>query len=65
MEQRQKDSRRVPEITDPDTLVPTDHLLRRIARGMDYARLYEKLLPYYRHDDGDRFCLWNVCTRRT
>ena len=52
MEQWQKDSRRVPVITDLDTLVPADHLLRQIDRVMDYDWLYEKLSPYYCHDNG-------------
>ena len=52
MEQWQKDSRKVPVITDLDTLVPADHLLRKIDRVMDYDWLYEKLSPYYCHDNG-------------
>ena len=51
MEQWQKDSRKEPVITDLDTLVPTDHLLRKIDRMMDYDWLYEKLSPYYCHDN--------------
>ena len=52
MEQWQKNSRRVPVITDLDTLVPADHLLRQIDRVMDHDWLYEKLSPYYCHDNG-------------
>ena len=40
------------EITDVDALVPKDHLLRKIDRVMDYEWLYERLEPYYCHDNG-------------
>ena len=39
-------------IIDLDTLVPKDHLLRRIERVMDYDWLYEQLAPLYCHDNG-------------
>jgi transposase len=35
-----------------DTLVPQDHLLRKIEKVMDYDWLYERLSPYYCHDNG-------------
>ncbi len=35
-----------------DALVPKDHLLRKIERVMDYDWLYERLSPYYCHDNG-------------
>ena len=52
MEQWKKDSRREAVITDLDALVPKDHLLRKIERVMDYDWLYERLDPYYCHDNG-------------
>ena len=52
MELWKKDSRKEPVITDLDALVPADHLLRKIDRIMDYEWLYEKLSPYYCHDNG-------------
>ena len=52
MELWKKDSRKEPVITDLDALVPVDHLLRKIDRVMDYEWLYEKLSPYYCHDNG-------------
>ena len=52
MENWRKDNRREPVITDVDTLVPKDHLLRKIDRVMDYEWLYERLEPYYCHDNG-------------
>ena len=52
MEEWKKDARRVPVITDLDALVPKDHLLRKIEKVMDYDWLYERLDPYYCHDNG-------------
>jgi len=52
MEDRRKDARREPVITDLDALVPKDHMLRKIEKVMDYEWLYERLDPYYCHDNG-------------
>ena len=52
MEQWRKDARREPIIIDIDSLVPADHLLRKIEKVMDYEWLYERLDPYYCHDNG-------------
>ena len=52
MEEWKKDARKEPAITDLDTLVPGDHLLRKIEKVMDYEWLYEKLSPLYCHDNG-------------
>lgn len=52
MENWKKDSRREAVITDLETLVPKDHLLRKIEKVMDYEWLYEKLDRYYCHDNG-------------
>ena len=52
MEQWRKDARREVVFTDIDALVPKDHLLRKIERVMDYDWLYERLDPYYCHDNG-------------
>ncbi len=52
MKQGQKNARRVPVITDLDTLVPADHLLHQMDRVMDCVWLYEKLSPYYCHVNG-------------
>ena len=52
MEQWKKDSRREAVITDLEALVPKDHLLRKIEKVMDYEWLYERLDPYYCHDNG-------------
>lgn len=52
MENWRRDARREPVITDLDALVPKDHLLRKIEKVMDYDWLYERLEPYYCHDNG-------------
>ena len=52
MEQWRKDARKEPIIIDIDSLVPADHLLRKIEKVMDYEWLYERLDPYYCHDNG-------------
>ena len=46
-----KDGRRDVMITDLDTLIPQDHLLRKIEKVMDYDWLYERLSPYYCADN--------------
>ena len=38
-------------VVDIDMLVPKTHLLRKIEKVMDYDWLYEKLEPYYCHDN--------------
>lgn len=52
MEQWRKDARREAVIIDLEALVPQDHLLRKIEKVMDYEWLYERLSPYYCHDNG-------------
>ena len=52
MEQWRKDARRETIIVDLEALVPQDHLLRKIEKVMDYEWLYERLDPYYCHDNG-------------
>ena len=52
MEQWKKDGRKEVVIADLDELVPKDHLLRKIEKVMDYDWLYERLAPYYCHDNG-------------
>jgi transposase len=52
METWKRDARREPVITDIDALVPQDHLLRKVESVMDYEWLYERLSPYYCHDNG-------------
>ena len=52
MEEWRKDARHEPIIVDLEALVPKDHLLRKIEKVMDYEWLYERLDPYYCHDNG-------------
>ena len=52
MEDWRKDARHEPIIVDLEALVPKDHLLRKIEKVMDYEWVYERLDPYYCHDNG-------------
>ena len=52
MEDWRKDARHKPIIVDLEALVPKDHLLRKTEKVMDYEWLYERLDPYYCHDNG-------------
>ena len=52
MEKWKKDARKEAMVVDIDMLVPKTHLLRKIEKVMDYDWLYEKLEPYYCHDNG-------------
>lgn len=52
MEGWRKDARHEPIIVYLEALVPKEHLLRKIEKVMDYEWLYERLDPYYCHDNG-------------
>ncbi len=52
MERWNMEKRREVAIIDLDALVPENHLLRKIERVMDYEWLYERLEPFYCHDNG-------------
>ena len=52
MEAWKKDARREVVMVDIDTLVPKEHLLRKVEKVMEYDWLYERLSPYYCHDNG-------------
>ena len=52
MENWRKDARHEPIIVDLEALVPKDHLMRKIEKVMDYEWLYERIDPYYCHDNG-------------
>ena len=39
-------------MVDLEALVPKEHLLRKIEKVMDYEWLYDRLAPYYCHDNG-------------
>ena len=44
--------RGVIEIVDTESLVPKDHLLRKIDEAVDFNRLYEMVEPLYSEDNG-------------
>ena len=52
MEDWRRNEREQFVFTDLEGLVPQDHLLRRVEKVMDYEWLYERLSPYYCHDNG-------------
>lgn len=52
MEEKKREGRKEVVMVDLEALVPKDHLLRKIERVMDYVWLYERLDPYYCHDNG-------------
>ena len=52
MEAWKKDNRNEVVMVDIDELVPQDHLLRKVEKVMDYDWLYERLSPFYCHDNG-------------
>ena len=52
MDQWRKGAQKAPIINDIDSLVPADHLLRKIEKVMNYEWLYERLVPYYCPDNG-------------
>lgn len=52
MLERGKMERDVIEIVGIDSLVPQDHLLRKIDRAVDFSRLYEMVEPLYCEDNG-------------
>ena len=52
MLERGKMDRGVIEIVDTESLVPKDHLLRKIDAAVDFNRLYEMVEPLYSEDNG-------------
>lgn len=52
MENWKKDKRQEVVFVDMEAIVPANHLLRKIERVMDYGWLYERLSPYYCHNNG-------------
>ena len=49
---RGKLDRGIVEIVDTESLVPRDHLLRKIDEAVDFNRLYEMVEPLYSEDNG-------------
>lgn len=52
MLERGKMDRGVLEIVDTESLVPSEHLLRKIDAAVDFNRLYEMVEPLYCEDNG-------------
>lgn len=52
MLERGKMERGVLEIVDTESLVPQDHLLRKIDAAVDWERLYEMVDPLYSEENG-------------
>lgn len=52
MLKRGKMDRDVVEIVGIDSLVPKEHLLRKIDKAVDFSRLYEMVEPLYCEDNG-------------
>ena len=52
MLERGKKDRDVIKIVGIDSLVPQDHLLRKIDQAVDFSRLYEIVEPLYCEDNG-------------
>ena len=47
-----KMDRNVIEMVEIDSLVPEEHLLRKIDQAVDFNRLYEMVEPLYSEDNG-------------
>ena len=52
MLERGKMERGIFEIVDTESLVPANHLLRKIDAAVDFARIYEMVEPLYCADNG-------------
>lgn len=52
MLQKSPDLRRNVQIIDLDSLVPKEHLLRKIEKAIDFKKIYNMLEQYYSHDTG-------------
>ena len=52
MLERGKLDRGIVEIVDTESLVPQEHLLRKIDEAVDSNRLYEMVEPLYSEDKG-------------
>lgn len=52
MLERGKMERGVVEIVDTESLVPWEHLLRKVDRAVEFWKLYEIVEPLYSEDEG-------------
>lgn len=52
MLERGKMERGVYEIVDTESLVPKDHLLRKIDAAVDFTKIFDMVEPLYCQDNG-------------
>ena len=52
MLKREKQERGVVELVDTESLVPEDHLLRKVDKAVDFGKLYEIVEPLYSAEEG-------------
>ena len=52
MLKRGKMDRGVVDIVDTESLVPKDHLLRKVDAAVDFNRIYEMVEPLYSEENG-------------
>ena len=52
--ERGKNERGVIEMVDTESLVPQEHLLRKVDRAVDFGNIYKIVEPLYSEDGGRR-----------
>ena len=52
MMEKGKMERGVVELVDTESLVPEEHLLRKVDEAVDFRKLYEMVEPLYSEEDG-------------
>ena len=52
MMEKGKMERGVVELVDTESLVPQEHLLRKVDKAVDFRKLYEIVEPLYSEEDG-------------
>ncbi len=63
MLERGKMERGVYEIVDTESLVPKDHLLRKIDAAVDFNKIYDMVEPLYCQDNGGPAWIQWFCSR--
>ena len=52
MKEKGKMERDVVELVNTESLVPPDHLLRKVDKAVDFRKLYEIVEPLYSEEEG-------------
>ena len=52
MMEKGKMERGVVELVDTESLVPQEHLLRKVDRAVEFRKLYEIVEPLYSEEEG-------------